>query len=71
VKGLTIVPNKEQAKGQGKKVAGKVEEAAGRATGDDGMRARGKNRQNEGAVEKVAGDVKDKVKSVADKVRGR
>ena len=65
------MPNKEQVKGSGKKAAGKVEEAAGRATGNDEMRAKGKSRQAEGAVEKVVGDVKDKAKSVADKVRGR
>lgn len=67
----TTVPNKEQVKGRGKNVAGKAEEAAGRALGDDKMRGRGKARQTEGTVERVAGDVKDKAKSIADKVRGR
>jgi uncharacterized protein YjbJ (UPF0337 family) len=65
------VPNKEQVKGRGKKAAGKAEETVGRAMGDDEMRGRGKARQTEGTVEKVVGDVKDKAKSVADKVRGR
>jgi uncharacterized protein YjbJ (UPF0337 family) len=65
------VPNKEQVKGRGKNAGGKVEETIGRATGNDEMRSRGKARQARGTVEKVAGDVKDKAKSVADKVRGR
>jgi uncharacterized protein YjbJ (UPF0337 family) len=41
---------------------GKVKEAAGDVTGDDGLK-------REGKVDKATGDVKDKVGDVGDKVK--
>jgi uncharacterized protein YjbJ (UPF0337 family) len=51
--------NKDHVKGTAKDAAGKVQEAAGRATGNKSQAAKGLAKQGEGKVQKVVGDVKD------------
>lgn len=63
--------DKDQMKGEGKKAGGKIEEMAGKATNNEEMKGRGKARHAEGTVQKAAGNVKDKAKDIADKVRGK
>lgn len=48
--------------GQGDDLKGRVKEAAGDLTGDDGL-------QREGKVDQATGTVKDKVGDAADKVK--
>jgi uncharacterized protein YjbJ (UPF0337 family) len=51
--------HKDQVKGSAKKMTGAVKDKAGKATGDDKMRAEGKAEKAEGSVQKAAGKVKD------------
>ena len=54
--------NKDQAKGTVKDVAGKAQEALGKATGNTEQQAKGEARQVEGKVQKGVGNVKQGVK---------
>jgi uncharacterized protein YjbJ (UPF0337 family) len=51
--------HKDQVKGAGKKAAGSVKQAAGKATGDRRMEAEGAAQKTAGKVQKGVGDVKD------------
>jgi len=59
--------NKDQAKGAAKDVAGKVQETAGRATGNASQQAKGLAKQGEGKVQKTAGDAKNALKGTSRK----
>jgi uncharacterized protein YjbJ (UPF0337 family) len=52
----------DKAKGTGKQVEGKVEEGAGKLTGNKDLEAKGKGKQAEGKVQKKVGDAKDDLK---------
>ena len=54
--------NKDQVKGTAKDVAGKVQEKAGKMTGDKSTQAKGLAKQGEGKVQKGAGDAKETLK---------
>ena len=54
--------NKDQVKGTGEKVKGKVNEAIGRATGDKQQEVKGDAQQVVGEARKQAGKVKEAVK---------
>lgn len=51
--------HKDQIKGAAKDAKGSMKEAAGRATGDDQLRAEGAADKTVGKVQKAAGDIKD------------
>lgn len=61
--------DKDRIKGKGKEVVGGVQEAFGRATGDEKHVAEGEARQAEGKVQGAVGKVKDVAKDVADKAK--
>ncbi len=52
----------ERAKATGKNIEGKVQEAAGKITGDKGEELKGKAKQGEASVRHAAEDVKDELK---------
>lgn len=54
--------NKDQVKGTGEKVKGKVNETIGRATGDKQQEVKGDAQQVIGEARKQAGNVKEAVK---------
>jgi uncharacterized protein YjbJ (UPF0337 family) len=54
--------NKDQVKGGVKDAAGKVQEQAGKLTGNKEQQAKGIGKQAAGKVQKGVGDVKDAVK---------
>ena len=54
--------DKQHVKGALKDAEGKVKEAAGKATGNNKLKAQGKFDQAEGTARKAAGDVKDAFK---------
>ncbi len=54
--------NQDQVKGAAKDVAGKVQEEAGKLTGDGEQQAKGLGKQISGKVQKGVGDVKEAVK---------
>lgn len=54
--------NKDQVKGAVKSAAGKVQETAGRVTGNRSQEAKGIGKQATGTVQKQAGNVKEAVK---------
>ncbi|MEB3211427.1 MAG: CsbD family protein [Leptolyngbyaceae bacterium] len=56
----------ERAKAAKKNVEGKVQEAAGKVTGDPEDKAKGKAKQTEAEVRNTKEDVKDKVKQKLD-----
>ena len=49
--------NKQQIKGEAKKLEGRFKEAAGKLTGNKKLEAEGKLKQIEGDARKLAGDV--------------
>jgi uncharacterized protein YjbJ (UPF0337 family) len=51
--------NEQHAKGAADKVAGKIKEFAGRATGNKKLETEGKVDQVKGAIHNAAGDAKD------------
>ena len=57
--------NNEHIKGAVDKGAGRVKEAAGRATDDKRLENEGKFDQVKGAVHSAVGDVKDTIKEVS------
>lgn len=54
--------NKDQAKGEAKDIAGKVQEEAGKLIGSKDQEAKGLGKQIEGKVQKGVGDIKDALK---------
>jgi uncharacterized protein YjbJ (UPF0337 family) len=56
--------NKDQIKGGVKDTAGKVQEQAGKLTGNKEQQAKGIGKQAAGKVQKGVGDVKDAAKSM-------
>ena len=54
--------NKDQVKGVAKEVAGKVQEAVGRAVNSPEQEVKGLQKQVEGKTQKAYGDVKEAVK---------
>jgi uncharacterized protein YjbJ (UPF0337 family) len=55
--------NKNQAQGQAKDLAGKIQEEAGKLTGDKSQQAKGLGKQVSGKAEKAYGDMKESVKN--------
>jgi len=56
--------NKDQIKGVGKTIAGKVQQEAGKLVGNESQQVKGIAKQVEGKIEKSAGDTKERIKSV-------
>ena len=56
---------KDQVKGTGKEIEGKVEEGAGKLTDDKDLEAKGKAKQVEGKVQKKVGEAKDRLKKAS------
>lgn len=54
--------NKDQVKGVGKDLAGKVQERAGKIIGSTTQQAKGVQKQASGKAEKVSGDIQEAVK---------
>ncbi|MFO7953446.1 CsbD family protein [Thioalkalivibrio sp.] len=54
--------NKDQAKGHGKEAKGKVEELAGKATGDKSTEYKGKAEKHAGKAQAKYGDIKSDAK---------
>lgn len=59
--------NKDQVKGVSKDIAGKIQEEAGKLTGNKEQQAKGLQKQVEGKIEKSLGDVKEVAKDIARK----
>lgn len=59
--------NKDQVKGSVKDVAGKVQEKAGKVTGNTKQELKGIGKQIAGKVQKGVGDMKDAVKKASAK----
>ncbi|MEW9584217.1 CsbD family protein [Paraburkholderia sp. DGU8] len=57
--------NKDQAKGVGEQVKGKVNEAIGKATNNPAREAKGDLQQGAGKVQKAYGDAKEDAKDTA------
>ena len=60
--------NKDQVKGTAKDAAGKIQEAAGKATGSKEHEAKGLGKQAAGKAQKTYGDAKEAVKDAGDKL---
>lgn len=58
----------DRAKATAKNVEGKVQDAAGQVTGDQGDRAEGKAKQAEASAQHAKEDVKDNLKKGVDRV---
>ena len=58
--------NEHQVKGRVEKAKGQVKEAAGRAVGNDRLRAKGEVEQVTGATQSTYGDAKERVKDALD-----
>ncbi len=54
--------NRDQVKGRMKEAMGKVEEKAGKATGDMSTQAKGLGKEAVGKVQKNVGDARDDIK---------
>ncbi|AOB30411.1 general stress protein CsbD [Bordetella sp. H567] len=54
--------NKDQVKGVGEQVKGKVNETVGKATGNKSQELKGDVQQGVGKAQKAAGDVREDVK---------
>lgn len=61
--------DKNRTTGVGHQVKGTLKEAAGKLTGDDGMKAEGKVEKTGGKVQEGVGKGKDAVRDVADNVK--
>jgi len=57
--------NKDQIKGQAKKIAGKVQQATGKLVDSTSQEAKGIKLQTEGKIQKGYGDAKEVLKSHA------
>lgn len=55
--------NKDQVKGVAKQASGAVKQAAGKAVGNDHLRAEGTAEKVAGKVQKTVGDAKQKIKN--------
>ena len=62
--------NEHQVKGRVEQAKGKVKEVAGRAVGNDRLRAEGEIDQVAGKTEKTYGDTKERVKDALDDAGG-
>jgi len=60
--------NKDQVKGTAKDVAGKVQEGAGKLTGNKEQEAKGLGKQVAGKTQKKYGDAKEAAKDTIDKL---
>jgi uncharacterized protein YjbJ (UPF0337 family) len=60
--------NKDQVKGAAKDVAGKVQEEAGKLTGNKEQQAKGLAKQVSGKIQKNFGDAKEATKDAIDKL---
>ncbi len=58
--------NKDQVKGSAKDIAGKVQEQAGKLTGDKEQEAKGLGKQVSGKTQKKVGDAKEAAKESID-----
>jgi uncharacterized protein YjbJ (UPF0337 family) len=58
--------NEHQVKGRVEEAKGKVKEAAGRAVGNDRLRAKGEVEQVAGKTQATYGDAKERVKDALD-----
>ncbi len=56
--------NKDQVKGEAKKIGGKIQEEAGKVVGSKSQQVKGLNKQVEGAAQKQFGNVKEAVKDL-------
>ena len=54
--------NKDQVKGAAKDIGGKIQEEAGKLTGDKGQQVKGLKNQIEGKVQQQVGNLKEAVK---------
>jgi uncharacterized protein YjbJ (UPF0337 family) len=61
--------SKDKWAGRGKQVQGKLQEQAGKQTGDKDAEAEGVDDQIEGKAQEAWGKTKEKVKDIKDKVR--
>jgi uncharacterized protein YjbJ (UPF0337 family) len=61
-----LTMNKDQVKGSAKNIAGKVQEQAGKLTGDKEQEAKGLGKQVTGKTQKKVGDAKEAVKDAID-----
>ncbi len=52
----------DKVKGTGKQVEGKVQEGAGKLTGNEDLEAKGKGKQVEGKVQKKVGEARENLK---------
>lgn len=59
--------NKDQVEGRAREVKGKVKEVAGKAVGNDRLRAEGSVEKTVGKGQSTHGDIKEKVKDAIDK----
>jgi uncharacterized protein YjbJ (UPF0337 family) len=59
--------DKDKLKGKGEEIAGKVEERAGEASGNDDLADRGRRKQVKGAARKAFGGVTDVFDKAKDK----
>jgi uncharacterized protein YjbJ (UPF0337 family) len=64
-----MMSDRDKWEGRGKQAGGKVQEVAGRVTGNEDQEMEGLEKQAEGNMQEKWGEVKDKAKDVADKVR--
>jgi uncharacterized protein YjbJ (UPF0337 family) len=62
------MPDNDRAKDKANQGIGSVKEVAGKATGNEDLKAEGAAQKTKGKVEDTAGRAKDKVKEIADKV---
>ena len=60
--------DKEHIKGTADKAKGAVKDAVGGLTGDDKLQAEGKMDKAKGTARQVAGDVKDAVRNIKDRL---
>jgi uncharacterized protein YjbJ (UPF0337 family) len=60
--------NKDQVKGAAKDVAGRVQEEAGKLTGNKEQQAKGLAKQVSGKIQKNFGDAKEATKDAIDKL---
>lgn len=60
--------NKDQIKGTAKEVAGKIQEEAGKLTGNREQEAKGLGKQVAGKTQKNFGDAKEATKDAIDKL---
>jgi uncharacterized protein YjbJ (UPF0337 family) len=62
------MPDNDRMKGKADQGIGSVKEMAGKATGNEDMKAEGTAQKTKGKAQDTMGRAKDKVKDIADKV---